>query len=250
VAQDAGLSRRKQGFETPTGRQKIHRQPRRQYFIFTKASTYQYRLVSCVSQPGAASTSMVSTFLSRPLTINTPRARERDAKQHFPAPGAFHQRASASGLDGSSIRYGVMAQFPLASVAATDCNMPPMENERAKMNRGGLLAGGGLIAALAASSCCVAPLAFAAVGLSGAWIAQLTMLAPYQPVFFALAALCITLGLWRTYRGEDVGARAEACDGALCSVSWTHRATRAALWLAAILVLISASAPWWATLLM
>ena len=48
------------------------------------------------------------------------------------------------------------------------------------------------VAALGASSCCVLPLAFFALGVSGAWIGNLTALAPYQP-FFVAAALAMTV---------------------------------------------------------
>lgn len=116
-----------------------------------------------------------------------------------------------------------------------------MRIDRTKFSEGKLLAAGGVIAALAASSCCVAPLAFAVVGLSGAWIGQLTMLAPYQPAFFAAAVACIGLGLRSAY-----GKEADACAGPECAASWSRRATRAALWLATILLLISGSARWWA----
>src|SRR5215472_4108367 len=44
-----------------------------------------------------------------------------------------------------------------------------------------LLAAGGVIGALATSSCCVVPLVLFGLGVSGAWIANLTQLAPYQP---------------------------------------------------------------------
>ena len=43
----------------------------------------------------------------------------------------------------------------------------------------------GVLGALAASSCCIAPLLLFALGVSGAWIANLTQLAPYQPLFIA-----------------------------------------------------------------
>ena len=40
-----------------------------------------------------------------------------------------------------------------------------------------LVAVGGVLAALAASSCCIVPLALFGLGISGAWIANLTRLA-------------------------------------------------------------------------
>ena len=48
------------------------------------------------------------------------------------------------------------------------------------------LAAGGVIGALAASSCCVVPLVLFGLGVSGAWIANLTQLAPYQPYLIAV----------------------------------------------------------------
>ena len=52
-----------------------------------------------------------------------------------------------------------------------------------------LLAAGGVIGALAASSCCIVPLVLFAIGVSGARIANLTQLAPYQPYFIAAISL-------------------------------------------------------------
>jgi periplasmic mercuric ion binding protein len=45
----------------------------------------------------------------------------------------------------------------------------------------GLMAAGGLLGALVASSCCILPLALFGLGISGAWIGNFTRLAPYQP---------------------------------------------------------------------
>jgi mercuric ion transport protein len=46
-----------------------------------------------------------------------------------------------------------------------------------------LVAAGGILGAIAASACCIAPLALFSLGVSGAWIGNLTALAPYQPYF-------------------------------------------------------------------
>ena len=46
-----------------------------------------------------------------------------------------------------------------------------------------LMAAGGLLGALAASSCCILPLVLFSLGVSGAWIGNFTQLAPYQPYF-------------------------------------------------------------------
>ena len=59
-----------------------------------------------------------------------------------------------------------------------------------------LLAGGGVLGALAASSCCLVPLTLFGIGVGGAWIGYLTRLAPYQPYFLGVAIVCRGLGLW------------------------------------------------------
>lgn len=107
-----------------------------------------------------------------------------------------------------------------------------------------LLATGGVLGALGASSCCVLPLVLAATGISGAWIGTLTRLAPYQPVFIAIAALCIGFGLWRTY-----GSNQAECEGPDCRTVDSRRLTKVVLWLAAALLVVAASAEWWARLL-
>ena len=67
-----------------------------------------------------------------------------------------------------------------------------------------LLAGGGVLGALAASSCCLVPLALFGIGVGGAWIGYLTRLAPYQPYFLGVAAVCLGLGYGLRYRSRRV----------------------------------------------
>ena len=56
---------------------------------------------------------------------------------------------------------------------------------------GALLVGG--LAAILASTCCLAPLVLVALGLSGAWIGNLTLLEPYRPFFIAGALVALFL---------------------------------------------------------
>jgi mercuric ion transport protein len=46
---------------------------------------------------------------------------------------------------------------------------------------------GAALAAIGASLCCLGPLALVSVGVSGAWISNLTALEPYRWVFAAVA---------------------------------------------------------------
>jgi len=61
-------------------------------------------------------------------------------------------------------------------------------------------AAGGILGALAASSCCILPLALFMLGVSGAWIGNLTALAPYQPILFAATVGCLGVGYYLVYR--------------------------------------------------
>jgi mercuric ion transport protein len=58
--------------------------------------------------------------------------------------------------------------------------VPSARTEVATRDRRTRLAiSGGALAALGAASCCVVPFALFALGISGAWIGNLTALAPY-----------------------------------------------------------------------
>ena len=63
----------------------------------------------------------------------------------------------------------------------------------------GVLAAGG-IAAILASACCLGPLLLVALGFSGAWIGNLTVLEPYRPIFIG-AALIESLVLYTLFIG-------------------------------------------------
>ena len=116
-----------------------------------------------------------------------------------------------------------------------------------------LLALGGVLGAIAASACCVLPLVLASLGVSGAWIGSLAGLAPYQPIFLGLAAVSIGAGFWLVYGRKDPVCPHPARTTAVLrragmAVGWLA-ATKAALWLAALIFVITASAEWWARLL-
>lgn len=93
---------------------------------------------------------------------------------------------------------------------------------------------------MAASSCCVIPFALFTLGVSGAWIGTLTRLAPYQPVFLAVALAFLAAGFVRVYRRP----RAACADGAACARPASPRLARAALWTAAALVAAALAFPY------
>jgi mercuric ion transport protein len=102
-----------------------------------------------------------------------------------------------------------------------------------------LLVAGGVLAALGAASCCVVPFALFLLGVSGAWIGNLTALAPYRPVFAAIAAASIGSGFYLVYRRP----RAVCEDGAYCASSRSSQLTKAGLWVAAALTVIAVGLP-------
>lgn len=104
--------------------------------------------------------------------------------------------------------------------------------------REGWLAGGGIVGALLASACCVLPLVLFTLGIGGAWVGQLTALAPYQPWFWAAGALFVAGGLVSMWRDR----RACRVDGS-CAPSRAQRIAHVLLWLAALLLAVVALWP-------
>ena len=94
------------------------------------------------------------------------------------------------------------------------------------------MAVGGLLGALAASSCCILPLVLFGLGISGAWIGNFTRLAPYQPYFVAATFAFLGAGYWLVHR-----ARQRPCaDGNVCAHRLPNRLVNGALILATILL--------------
>lgn len=109
--------------------------------------------------------------------------------------------------------------------------------------RAGWLAAGGIAGALLASSCCVLPLALVLLGVSGAWIGNLTALEPYTPLFAVVTLGLIAAGLWHAYRRQPA-----LCDDGNCADPRFRTLTRAVLWVGAALVVVALTTRWWAPL--
>jgi mercuric ion transport protein len=102
-----------------------------------------------------------------------------------------------------------------------------------------LLAAGGILAAIGAASCCVVPFALFALGVSGAWIGNLTALEPYQPAFTAIAVACLGYGFYLVYRKPRV-----ACaEDSYCVRPSSNRIAKIGLWMASVLVIIAVGFP-------
>jgi len=97
---------------------------------------------------------------------------------------------------------------------------------------------GGVIGALLASTCCIVPLALVTVGVSGAWIGNLTALEPFKPLFVAVTLVFLGLGFWQVYFRPK-----PACD---CATPQSTIIVQTALWIASALVIFALTIDWWA----
>lgn len=82
-------------------------------------------------------------------------------------------------------------------------------------------------ATIGASLCCVVPLVLVSVGISGAWLASLTALEPYRPLFAALALAALVFAGWRLY-----GPASRCEEGRICAEPRVLRRRRRLLWIA------------------
>jgi mercuric ion transport protein len=109
-----------------------------------------------------------------------------------------------------------------------------------------LAAAGGLLGAIAASSCCIAPLVLFSLGIGGAWLGNLTALAPYQPIFVVVTLGCLGTGFWMVYRRP----RAASANGSHCAPPGSRRIVKIALWSATVLIAAAMAFPYVAPILL
>jgi len=104
---------------------------------------------------------------------------------------------------------------------------------------------GSVLASIGAASCCVLPFAFATIGVSGAWIGNLTALGPYQPYFVIATVVLLAGGFYLVYRKP----KAACVEGSYCSRPSAQRTARITLWLATVLFAATVAFPYAAPLL-
>ena len=107
-----------------------------------------------------------------------------------------------------------------------------------------LLAAGSLIGAVLASSCCIVPLVLVSLGISGAWIGSLTVLAPYKLYFVAATVVLLGAGYWQVY----IKPRRACATGSYCASPSSGRITKVALWIATVVVVLAMTISYWAPL--
>lgn len=91
----------------------------------------------------------------------------------------------------------------------------------------------GLGAALA-SLCCLGPLLLVALGFSGAWLANLTVLEPYRPFFIGLSLLALL------FAGQHIFRSMPACQpGESCSPSTQRKRSVTLFWVVSTIILLA-----------
>lgn len=99
---------------------------------------------------------------------------------------------------------------------------------------------GGALAAIGAGLCCLGPLVLMMLGISGAWIGNLTILTPYRPLFIIVMLLLFAWAGWQIHRPE------EACaPGSVCSVAQTRKRRQTLFWVTVTIALLLVSSNYW-----
>ena len=102
------------------------------------------------------------------------------------------------------------------------------------------LAAGGMLGAFASMSCCILPLVLFSLGLGGAWMGNLTALAPYQPIFVAITLGFLGAGFWVVY----LRPKRACADGEACARPLPRRIVKTSLWLATVVVAAAVAFPY------
>jgi len=124
-----------------------------------------------------------------------------------------------------------MAQMTRADLAGKGAARAGDEGSRARW-----IAAGSIVGALAASSCCIVPLVLFGLGISGAWIANFTALAPYKPYFAVGTVVLLGYGYYLVYMRPK-----QVCADGSCAQPLPNRLVKSSLWVATALVVAALS---------
>lgn len=102
---------------------------------------------------------------------------------------------------------------------------------------GALFLGG--LAAILASACCLGPLILVVLGVSGAWIGNLTKLEPYHWYFIAASVVALFFAGRRIFRPTKPCAPGEAC-----AIPQTRRVYKIIFGILSALVLLAVLFPY------
>jgi mercuric ion transport protein len=99
-------------------------------------------------------------------------------------------------------------------------------------------------AAIVGSLCCVAPLVLLTLGISGAWISQLTALEPYRPIFIGVMVTFLALAFRQLY---IVPTRCVPDE--ICANPRLQRRQRQIFWIVVVGLAALIAFPWYAPFL-
>jgi mercuric ion transport protein len=99
-------------------------------------------------------------------------------------------------------------------------------------------------AAVVGSLCCVGPLVLLALGVSGAWIGQLTALEPYRPLFIGVMLVFLALAFRQLYLLPQRCKPGESCADPQ-RVRWQ----RGIFWVVAVGLMSLIAFPWFAPMI-
>lgn len=102
----------------------------------------------------------------------------------------------------------------------------------------------GAIGAILASSCCILPFVFLMLGVSGAWIGNLTILEPYKNYFVAVTLIFLSVGFWQVYFKPK-----KQCEEGYCATLKSDRVIKIILWASTVPVLLALTIDFWAPIL-
>jgi len=97
------------------------------------------------------------------------------------------------------------------------------------------------LGAIGASACCVLPLILVSLGIGGAWVAQLTKLEPYRPIFILVTVIFFIMAWRKLYRAP------QACSAdRVCADTRVIARQRVLFWVTAIVLGALLVLPWFA----
>lgn len=133
----------------------------------------------------------------------------------------------------------------MAQTTRTPMTVNATEDSGGERSHARLIAAGGILGALAASSCCILPLVLFSLGISGAWIANFTALAPFKPYFAAGTLALLGYGYYLVYVKPK-----QACADGSCARPLPNRLVKSSLWIATVLVVVALAFDYIAPLLL
>lgn len=101
----------------------------------------------------------------------------------------------------------------------------------------------GIIAGITASACCLGPVVFLMLGISGSWIGNLTAMEPYRPIFIGITLMFLGLAFRKLYLTPQ-----NCAVDSTCAQPANLRKQRILFWLIAALVTVMVAFPWYALL--